>query len=184
MGVPCCKSSAPQGWPWGQRSQHCSSRDQWLAIPQGPAANPHTSRRQYFQLLHRWFPKRLLPLPKAPGGPAPLLPPSRLEKMSLHCTTLASSILTRGNSHPRVPNFASAEGHGLRELKDSISVPAISGGNSSALHPTGGDSPDHRATHTSAVLEEMLMASSTQLPKVKSSSLRKKGPIPTAKVPD
>ena len=97
--VPCCRSSAPQGWPWGQRSQHCSSRAQQPAPLPGPAVTPHTSQGQRFQLLHRWFPKRPLPAPKAPGGRALPLPPSRLEKMSLYCVTLAPSVLTHGNSH-------------------------------------------------------------------------------------
>lgn len=100
MGVPCRKPSAPQGWPWGQRSRHGSSRDQQLALLRGPTANPHTSRQQRFQLLQRWFPKRQQTLPNAPGGPAPLLPPPRLDKMSSHCGILASSILTHGSPHP------------------------------------------------------------------------------------
>jgi len=48
----------------------------------------------------------------------------------------------------------------------------------------GWGSLDHHTAHTSAELEETLMASSTQLPRAKPRRSRKKGPTPTVKVLD
>ena len=92
MKVSRCKPSAPRAWPWGQRSRRCSSRDQQAAPDLGSVLlGLHTHYEGNVSSSGTGgFPK----------GPCPKPHEDQL-CCSFHqgCVTLASPILTHGNSH-------------------------------------------------------------------------------------